>query len=615
VFRTQNWTPATGGTWTELTTGLPKNAKKHWQAAALESTGTLRAHVGHFDRGVYSTADGGNTWTQTLANVAVNALAIDPTNGQVGFAATSAGTYLTTNGGTTWVLVDPGAPTVDVVIDPTNVQRVYAVRPTGVRRSTTGGGAGSWLTSAPPGTGYNLMAITRPYNNALVSNWLYVCGAATAAGPVGLQDGDGVIYQSSNNGVTWSANLATYGTPVFQAPGPFPHHNPFNAVAFDAITSDRLYVGLDAGGVWWCPGSLTGGGSGAHTASPTFGEGNSLYALAPPGSEPLIGTEIRELAAQPTVLPGTARMFAGGDSRTVWFRDPAIPFPYWTAWTARDVPILPAGSGGWGWHAMTSVAYDDQAAPAPNRLYVADGTRVQVSTDDGMTWTVLGQTFAGEVTEIAVAPQVAGGQPNATLLVGTTVGVYRSTNGGTTFSAPTGPAGVVNFTFDRNYTPGSNHSIFAAVPGASGGFFRSLDPSDGAAWSAAMNTGLPANPGLTIIGHKGGQVLFAGSGGGNLSGIFFSSNLGQNWSLPSTLTGTSAKVFGLAVATPGATDVVYASTRGGVLRSSDDGATWTGYSDGFLNSRCGPLRLAFFEGSLRLLVGTEGRGVYVGFTN
>ncbi|MCI0587338.1 MAG: hypothetical protein L0323_10910 [Planctomycetes bacterium] len=262
---------------------------------------------------------------------------------------------------------------------------------------------------------------------------------------------------------------------------------------------------------------------------------------------------------------------------------------------------------------MTSVAFDDQAAP--NRLYVADGTRVRFSMDDGANWVLIGQTFGGEVTEIAVAPQIAAGQANATLLVGTTVGVYRSVNGGATFSPPTPPVNVVNFTFDRNYTAAASHSVFAAVQGATGGFFRSLDPSDGAAWSPAMNAGLPANPGLTIIGHEGGQVLFAGSGEGNLNGIFVSTDQGQTWSLPSTLTGSLKRVFGFAAATLGGTDVVYASTRGGVLRTSNDGSTWTGYSDGLINSRCGPLRLSFFEGSQRLLVGTEGNGVLVGFTN
>ncbi|MCI0586060.1 MAG: hypothetical protein L0323_04365, partial [Planctomycetes bacterium] len=282
MFRTQNWTPQTGGTWTELTTGLPVKFKKHWVAAAVEASGAPQiAHVGHSADGVYSTANGGNTWTQTLANVIPNALAIDPTNGLRAFAATAAGTYLTTTGGAPWALVDPGAPTVDVVIDPTNPQNVYAVRPTEVRRSTAGGGAGSWASTFPPGgPGYNLRAITRPHPGA--PNVLYVCGGATTAGPAGLQDGDGVIYRSADAGLTWSTNLATYGTPLFQACGPFPHNNPFNAVAFHVLNPDLLFVGLDGGGAWWSPGNPAGGGLcfGAQTASPTFGEGNSLSCLS-----------------------------------------------------------------------------------------------------------------------------------------------------------------------------------------------------------------------------------------------------------------------------------------------------------------------------------------------
>ncbi|MCI0588896.1 MAG: hypothetical protein L0323_18905 [Planctomycetes bacterium] len=616
MFRTQNFLspPTSPGTWVELTSGLPvKKPNKNYRAAAVESVANpMIAHVGHVEHGVYSTANGGNTWTQTLPNVSVRALAVDPTNGQIAFAATSAGTYRTANGGGAWTSVDPGPATVDVEIDPTSPSTVYAVRSTTVRFSTNGGA--SWGSSPPPGTGYDLRAITRPH--PLSPNWLYVCGAATAAGPAGTLDGDGVIYQATwtgplpPGGPPWSANLATYGTPVYQAPGPFPRHNPFIAVSFEGANPGWLLVGLDGGGFYWSSNALT------VSPPPTFSEANTKSPLAPPTDTPLIGTEIRELAAQPVSVLTPTKLFAGGDSRTLWFRDPNPPGPL-PAWQEnwkepRIVPMLPAGSGGWGWHAITSVAFDERATP--DRVYVGDGIRVQYTTDDGMTWILLGQTFGGEVTEIAVAPEIAGGQPNATLLVATTVGVYRSTDGGSTFSAPTGPPNVVNFTFDRNYTAAANHSVFAAVEGAAGGFFRSLDPSDGATWSGAMNTGLPANPGLTIIGHKGGQTLFAGSGKGNLEGVFISDNQGANWRITTPLGGTLARVFGLVVATVGPNEVVFASTRGGVVRSQDDGATWTGYG-GLVNSRCGPLRLAFFDGSVKLLVGTEGHGVEAGIVN
>jgi hypothetical protein len=422
---------------------------------------------------------------------------------------------------------------------------------------------------------------------------VFVVGAATPGGPAGLEDGDGVLYQSTDFGATWSGNIATY-----QPGGPFPRHNPFNAVAFDGAVSGFLYVGLDAGGLYWT--------SNSFSTPPVFTEGNTDSPLSP-GDTPLIATQIREIAAQPSLPAGvsTGKVFAGGDSRTVWFRSPG-PTPPAGVWVARDVPIL--ATGGWGWHAITSVGLDVWT----NRVYVGDRFRIQFGTDDGMTWNPIGPTFPGEVTEIAVAPQIASGQIFSTLLVATTVGVHRSVDGGATFFAATGPANVVNFTFHRNYSPGSDHTVFAAVEGPGGGFFRSLHPSDGATWSGSLNSGLPAsNPGLTIIAHDGANTLYAGSGGGNLAGVYRSTNLGMTWTLPSTLTGLMRDVFGLAVRTEGATNAVYASTRGGVVRSVNQGANWTGYNQDLINTRCGPLRLTPVGGPVRLILGTEGAGVWI----
>ncbi len=629
VFSTQNFYQPVGspGAWAEFTAGLPVKDKSYF-AAAVDLTSTQLLYVGYSgavvaNRGVWATRDGGAPWNHTLSGVVVNALAVGP-SGLLNyvFAATPSGIYRGPNdGGAAMTLVE-NTPAVDIVVHP-NGSAVYAVIPrmpgaaTPSTRviSSTSGGSGTWTVFFDPGgpgdQGEDLRAITRPH--ALAPNLFFVGGAATTAGPAGSEEGEGLLYQRDPATLTWGPNLITFPCPCPTAgcmppvpPGSvaFPRGNPIEAVFIDRASPALFYIGFDTAGVYWTNNS--------NSVPPCpFQDGNMRNPLCmTPGPGTLIGTHVRELAAQPRVPPGggAGSVFASGDSRTVWWRDPTSG-----NWTARHVPPLAPGLNGWGWHAITSIGFDIQN----NRLYVGDGSRLQYSDNNGLLWNLIGTTFAGEVTEIGVAPEVANPTSGfATLLVGTTAGGYRSANGGATFGALTPPANVENFTFHRGYTSTSNHTVFAAVPGPSGGFYSAVG-SDGTSWIQS-NTGLPADPGLTIVGHAGGNVLYVGSGNGNLLGVFVSTDLGQNWFLPSGLTGLQALVFGLAVETVGGADVVYAATRGGVLRSSNQGASWTGYSGGLENTRCGPLRLSATPGAptpLGLFVGTEGRGVSVSITS
>ncbi len=143
-------------------------------------------------------------------------------------------------------------------------------------------------------------------------------------------------------------------------------------------------------------------------------------------------------------------------------------------------------------------AQQDTQLNSPNLL---------VSNDGGQTWTVVaganpgpwpawGNT-GGRITQIYIDR----GDVNF-ILIGTDNGVWRSTNGGTSFSATTGTSGYVSgFMVDQSSAAGSR----TCYVGTSAGVFKSTN--EGNTWSAA-NTGLPT---ANVLGFAGASTGTAGN--------------------------------------------------------------------------------------------------------
>ncbi len=174
--------------------------------------------------GVYRSADGGKTWTNTglKDGLQIGGLAIDPKNENRVFAAvlghpyganSERGVYRTTNGGTTWERVlykDENTGAVQVAIDPNNPDIIYAdlwanrLAPwengewngteSGLFKSTDGGNTWKKLVKGLPTTQQGLGRIgfcIAPSN----SNRLY---ATVDAGKYGG------IYRSDDAGESWT---------------------------------------------------------------------------------------------------------------------------------------------------------------------------------------------------------------------------------------------------------------------------------------------------------------------------------------------------------------------------------------------------------------------------
>jgi len=131
-----------GDTWTPVTAGLPApQAMATALAFAAASPNTVYAGFQSpfpngdccIQHGVYKSLDGGTTWNAAntgFASSVIRALAVDPTNAQVVYAAADAnGLLKTTNGGASWSRLDwPDGPgnTLAVALDPNVPSIVYA---------------------------------------------------------------------------------------------------------------------------------------------------------------------------------------------------------------------------------------------------------------------------------------------------------------------------------------------------------------------------------------------------------------------------------------------------------------------------------------------------------
>jgi photosystem II stability/assembly factor-like uncharacterized protein len=115
------------------------------------------------------------------------------------------------------------------------------------------------------------------------------------------------------------------------------------------------------------------------------------------------------------------------------------------------------------------------------------GIGVYVSTDDGDTWTLTPGSSALTGLDIIRMVSPAGG----TLVVATSGGLYRTTDGGTTFTeiVPTG-AGAGRYITDLHLDTSNSSTIYAAVYGQ--GIFESTD--SGASFPTNLWTGSNGAP-------------------------------------------------------------------------------------------------------------------------
>jgi len=176
----------------------------HWQSVANKGS-------------IYKSTDGAENWT-LIYNTGIDTeamiytIAIDPTNSQVMYAATSTGIYKSVDAGANWVSKNTNLPhglTMRIVINPENTDILYstlwaepgsAIWQGGVYKSTDGGDSWTSINTGLPGVVGNVSGFTTNYINLSINEQnpevLYVGNIPWTPDPG--------VYKTTNGGDTWT---------------------------------------------------------------------------------------------------------------------------------------------------------------------------------------------------------------------------------------------------------------------------------------------------------------------------------------------------------------------------------------------------------------------------
>jgi photosystem II stability/assembly factor-like uncharacterized protein len=235
------------------------------------------------------------------------------------------------------------------------------------------------------------------------------------------------------------------------------------------------------------------------------------------------------------------------------------------SWAAVKLPPE-AGPLPGGWHdGVDALAIDPQST---STLYAGSSYGVFKSTDGGTNWSALDGLPSGlfGFRTLAINPQ------NTSIVYAGGAGVFKSTDGGAKWSAANSGmpnAAVVALAIDSQ----NPRTIYAVT---NRGVFKSID--GGSSWSA-VDLGMPdfLVSALAIDPQDPNTVYVSGNGA-----IFESTNGGLSWSASTfgqTVTAASA-IVALAV-DPQNSGTVYAATMSdGVFKTMDGGTNWRAANSG-----------------------------------
>jgi photosystem II stability/assembly factor-like uncharacterized protein len=218
------------------------------------------------------------------------------------------------------------------------------------------------------------------------------------------------------------------------------------------------------------------------------------------------------------------------------------------------------------------------------------GVGVWRSTDGGVTWTLLTSTGGGNIDGDAVA--IAPSDPQIVYVVGSSM--LRSGDGGTTWTemAPVTQAASVSV------DPADADTILV---GGMEGVFRSTD--GGASWAQVGTV-----PGYDVVitlqrNPAAPDTLWAGT---YSSGLFRSDDGGSTWQPDDTGLPANQEVLVVAV---GSTGPITAMTHLGVFRRAATATAWTASSTGITGSQVNALAVAPTDSAI-LYAGLEGQGAF-----
>jgi photosystem II stability/assembly factor-like uncharacterized protein len=450
-------------------------------------------------------------------------------------------------GGTDWwSVVGPDRGTVlSLAIDPVSPNVLYMGGVGGVLKTLDGGAHWSLARNGLPATPVFALAIDPKTNTTLY------------AGTKGAG-----VYKTTNGGSSWAAaGTGLAATKVF-------------ALAVDPSTPSTVYAAT-AVGVF-----KSGNGASSWTAASSGLGARPVFALAIDPKSPstiYAGTKNSGVFKSTDGAASWTAASVGLTQPTILFLaiDPKTPS---TIYVGSAFGIFRSTDAATSWvPVLTLTCLALVIDPGtPSTIYAGTSpTEVFKSTDSGGSWLPVDSGLPLQpgclaeqcfVDALAIDPLSP-----ATLYAGTQSGVFKSTNGGGTWSGANSGLAALRV-FAVAVDPSAPSTVYA---GTDLGVFKSVNAA--ASWSRVTNgpgetpvyalLALPGPPATLLAGYDGGASM--------------STDGGSTWTaVPVGLATTLA----FAVA-PGTPSTVYAGgfsgtspqTQGAVAQSTDGGLTWTGF--------------------------------------
>jgi photosystem II stability/assembly factor-like uncharacterized protein len=301
----------------------------------------------------------------------------------------------------------------------------------------------------------------------------------------------------------------------------------------------------------------------------------------------------------------------GRRDRTIgaWFLGAAATALLATGCGGGGGGAAPSGGGGGGGSSPAWASAESGMVGGVVRSVVLDaggvlfaGTEtagVYRSSDDGATWSPVTSglpTRSGNVAHGLAPVYVLAADPATPSVVyaGTSQGLYKTTDGGTTWTQKRDSIG------DRSIRaividPTTPTMVWVAV---NNGVHRSLDGGDD---FTRLVTGL-SDTDVEHLVQASSTMLYAGTD----SGVFVSSDSGATWSASS---GSPIFVESMAVDPADPSTVFVGSTAGSLSRTTDGGTSWASRRTGLPNSSA-VVDISFGSTSSILFAALDGDGLY-----
>ena len=551
---------AAGGFWISTDGGNTYNTTTDQFAScgvsdiAIDPTNTGNIYISTGDKdagdthstGVLKSTDGGQTWTQTglvwqtSQQRRIYRLLIDPQNPNTLMVASNAGIYRSVNAGNTWSLIIGGSY-VDLEYRPNNSAIVYAVSNSGFLKSTNGGLSFSNVSIASSLSSTRLSLAVTPAND----NFVYIMVGAT-------NNGFGGLYRSTNQGSSWTLMSSQPNVMGWSSNGSDAGGQAWYDLAIDAspTNANEITVGgvnswksINGGASWSLNTHWYGGGApyvhadlhcvlytsgticylgtdggiaqttdGGNTWTTINGNMNiaQVYKMGLSANNSNIivtghqdnGTNLSNGSSWSSIYGGD-----GADCFIDWNNNNTIIASYINGDFQRS------NNGGLSWTNIINGLTGSGAWIAPivqhpqiQNTYYCGYQHVFKSTNKGSNWTQLG-SIGSQLDEIKISPS----NPNV-IYATSTSGVWKTSNGGTTWSNVTGnisvgSAQITDLAID-NLNP---NQIYVTLSSYSSGNKVFASNNGGATWTN-YSSGLPNIPiNCIIYANNSPQALYVGT--------------------------------------------------------------------------------------------------------